>query len=290
MILVTGANGKLGSATIDFLLSKNPRLSIAALVREAARGEAIKNKGVELRIGDYIDYVSLQNAFKGIDILVFISSGTIAHRVQQHVNVIEAAKENGIKYILYTSFLGASDKLSGIFQDHVETEKAIQTSGIAYTIFRNSYYDDLLPMLLGNALESGHIYYAAANARINLVSRLDIAEAMANVILNPEQHRNKIYEITSANTYSFTQIAAMLSESSGKPITYTTISFEALKESLKNTGLPEGVVGMIAFISKMIAKGYVDHTDRALQNILQRKPIDLKETIEQYVKNRGLLK
>jgi NAD(P)H dehydrogenase (quinone) len=82
----------------------------------------------------------------------------------------------------------------------------------------------------------------------------------------------------------------MLSESSGKPITYTTISFEALKESLKNTGLPEGVVGMIASISKMIANGYVDHTDEALENILQRKPVDLSETIEQYVKNKGLVK
>ena len=186
MILVTGANGNLGSATIDFLLSKNPQATVAALVREVQKGEALQPKGVDVRIGDYIDYTSLQQALEGIDILVFISSGTIANRVQQHKNVVNAAKKKGVKHILYTSFLKASDTTPGIFLDHTETEKELLTSGIAYTIFRNTYYDDLLPMLLGNALQTGHIYYPAGNAKINLASRQDIAEALANVALQPE--------------------------------------------------------------------------------------------------------
>jgi NAD(P)H dehydrogenase (quinone) len=283
MILVTGANGKLGTATIDFLLKKKPGVPVTALVREPAKGEALRNKGVELRIGDYADYPSLQQALKGIAVLVFISSGTIANRVQQHINVVKAAKENGINHVLYTSFLGATDTMPGIFLDHLETEKALSASGIGYTIFRNTFYDDLLPMLLGNALQSGHIYYAAGNAKVNLASRRDIGEAMANVLLNPEPHKNKVYEITSANAYSLEEIAHMLSNASGKEITYTDISFEQLKENLQRTGLPEGAANAIASISKMISKGYIDHTDPALENLLQRKPVDVRETIKEYV-------
>jgi NAD(P)H dehydrogenase (quinone) len=287
MILVTGANGKLGSATIDFLLKKKPEFHIAALVRTAAKGEALQSRGVELRIGDYTDYLSLEKALDGVEVLVFISSGTIANRTQQHRHVIQAAQEKNVKHILYTSFLGTSDNIPGIFQDHVETEKELQNSGMAYTIFRNTFYDDLLPMLVGDALQSGHIYYPAGSARVNLVSRRDIAEAMANVVVNPEPHKNKIYEITSTNAYSLQEIAQMLSESAGKQITYTDIPFEQLKESLKSTGFPEGVVNAIASVSKMIRNGYIDHTDKALENLLQRKPVDLRETVEQFVKKQN---
>jgi NAD(P)H dehydrogenase (quinone) len=286
MILITGANGKLGSATIDFLLKKKPDANLAALVRETAKGGVLEERGVTLRVGDYMQYDSLLAAFKGVDILVFISSGSIANRIQQHKHVVQAARENGIKYILYTSFLGASDKLPGIFQDHVETEKELQDSGIAYTVFRNTFYDDLLPMLLGDALQSGRLYYAAGKAKVNLAARRDIAEAMANVVLNPGPHANKVYEITSASAYSLHEIASMASEIAGKEIIYTDISFEQLKENLKATGLPEGAVNAIASVSKMIGNGYIDHTDPALESLLQRKPRDLRQTIEQFVKSK----
>lgn len=39
MILVTGANGHLGRATIDFLLKRNPYAKIKALVRSEEKGK-----------------------------------------------------------------------------------------------------------------------------------------------------------------------------------------------------------------------------------------------------------
>ncbi len=55
MILVTGANGHLGSQTIDFLLQNNSSTEIAGLVRSEEKGAELREKGVELRIGDYND-------------------------------------------------------------------------------------------------------------------------------------------------------------------------------------------------------------------------------------------
>lgn len=57
MILVTGATGHFGKATIDFLLKKGiPANSISALVRNVAKAEDIKTKGINLKIGDYDNY------------------------------------------------------------------------------------------------------------------------------------------------------------------------------------------------------------------------------------------
>ncbi len=76
MILITGANGHLGRATIDFLLKINPNAKIRALVRSEEKGKDLMAKGVEIVIGDYLNYDSLVNAMKGVEIMLLDSSSS----------------------------------------------------------------------------------------------------------------------------------------------------------------------------------------------------------------------
>ena len=66
-ILVTGATGQLGSYLINKLLEKVSPGEITALVRDENKAEALKNKGVQIIVGNYDDRASLVKAFKGID-------------------------------------------------------------------------------------------------------------------------------------------------------------------------------------------------------------------------------
>lgn len=85
MILVTGATGQFGKATIYFLLKKNiPANNIAAMVRDTSKGEDLKNKGINIKVGDYDNYPTLVTAFKGIDKLLLISGSDILNRSKQH--------------------------------------------------------------------------------------------------------------------------------------------------------------------------------------------------------------
>src|SRR3989304_2606178 len=104
MILVTGATGGLGKAAIEFLLKKVSADDISALVRNKSKAGDIESKGVQIRYGDYNDYPSLVKAFTGINKLFFISGSDIAGRKAQHLNIIRAAKETGVKHVMYTSF------------------------------------------------------------------------------------------------------------------------------------------------------------------------------------------
>jgi NAD(P)H dehydrogenase (quinone) len=280
MILITCATGNLGNQTIDFLLKKMPATSITALVRNIANGEELKGRNVALRISDYSDYASLVQAFKGIDTLLFISSGTLENRVAQHKNVVDAAKENQVKHIVYTSAIQASDKMkftAGI--DHYHTEKYLKASGISYTILRNTFYTEVFPMLLGDALTTGEWYYAAGDAKVNFASRTDIAEALANVLAQPPEHTNKTYEITSGKSYSFSELAGILSTVVGKPVRYTMISAEEFNKGLKKAGVPEPYIPMTLSIAEAIAANEIDLVDPALENLLQRKPQDLKDVL-----------
>lgn len=283
MILVTGANGNLGSLTIDFLLEKYPSVNIAGLVRSEEKGADLKEKGVELKIGDYTNYSSLQKAVKGIDVLLLVSTSTMQNRTKQHKNVIKAAKEAGVQHIFYTSLVQADKGLSPLSSDHAETEKLIKDSGMAYTIYRNTFYAEFFPMFLGNALETGDWILPSGGNKINLALRTEMAEALANGLADPVKHKNAVYEITSANAYTLNELAGILSEVSDKEITYTDVSISDFEQTLNEIGLPEGQIAGSVMTAKTLFNGALSYTYNDLEQLLGRKPADLKAVIPQLV-------
>ena len=283
MILITGATGQLGGATLDFILKEKNNNKIAVMARDAVKAAPLKTKGVEIRIGDYGDYNSLVAAFKGVDILLFVSSASpeSGERRQHHINVINAAKENGVKHIIYTSVLKASDTAKFLpAVEHCHTEQYLQQTGITYTVFRNTMYAEAVPQLLGNALQTGTWYFPAGIAKNNFVSRTDIAEALATVINQPLLHQNKVYEITSDQSYSCSEIAEIVSRITGRPMTYVTIKLDIMITEMKKSGLPESLIGMIASGIDAIDAGEFGTTDKSLENILGRKPRGLQDCLK----------
>jgi len=284
MILVTGANGNLGSQTIDFLLKNNPDADIAGLVRSEEKGAKLKQKGVELRIGDYTDYPSVEKAVKDIETLLLISSSTLDGRVDQHRNVIKAARKAGVEQIFYTSIVEAEENLSPLSPDHAKTEELIKNSGIPYTIYRHTFYMEFLPLFMGDAMETGQWAFPSDGQAINLALRSEMAEALANGLANPEEHKNSIYEITSGQAYTLDDIARRLSEASGKDISYSDISVSKFEEALNETGLPEEQVAMSVMTANTFANGALNFTYEDMENLLGFKPTGLDTFIKQFLK------
>jgi NAD(P)H dehydrogenase (quinone) len=282
-LLITGATGHLGKAVINFLLKKGtPASQITALVRDEAKAADLKEKGIELRKGDYHDYASLVKAFTGIDKLLLVSSADINDRSSQHINAVNAAKEAGVKHILYTSVQSRENQPSAIpfvVQSHFDTERAIKNSGISYTILRNTIYADMLPMFLGEKVAETGVFIPAGKGKTPFATREDMAEAAASVLITPG-HENKVYPITSPTGYSFTDIAASLSELSGKNIPYVDATPEQYKETLSQAGVPQEYIGVMAGFAEAMKQNEFDEADNTLESLLGRKPTSLKEYLK----------
>lgn len=284
MILITGATGQLGAAVIDFLLKKVQPSEVAALARNPEKAGPIADRGVDVRTGNYDDPASLEKAFAGIDRLLFISSSEIEIRDPQHANVVAAAGNTGVGHILYTSFTRTTDDESSplhmLAATHIYTENLIKESGLTYTFLRNSLYSEALPLFLGdNVIETGTVYFPGGEGKSPFASRMDMAEATANV-LTSDGHENQAYPITNSEAYSFGDIAAMLSEISGKTINYISPSPDEYKAQLAGAGVPDAVIGLAIGLGLAMQQGITGGGDPTLERLLGRKPASPKEVLQ----------
>jgi NAD(P)H dehydrogenase (quinone) len=274
MIAITGASGHLGKATLEFLLTKTNPDSLVALVRNPDKVTDFAAKGVSVRAGDYDDPSTFVTSLTGVNTLLLISSNALGEqRVRQHTDVINAAKEAGVQHIFYTSAPNPSPNALFVPAiDHFLTEKALQESGLTYTIFRNNLYLDLLPMVVGDAAQSGKLYFPAGKGKTGFVLRADIAEALANALIS-DGHENKIYEIGSPITYSFTDIATALGQD-GNKVDYIDIPGSAYEAELAKH-LPAPAVKIYAGMAAGIKNDDFNMPDTALETLLGRRPVSL---------------
>lgn len=222
---MTGAAGQLGTLVIDALLEMVPARAIVAGVRDIAKEAAtrLRDRGVEVRIADYSRPETLTSAFAGVDRLLLISGSEIGKRTVQHRNVITAAKEAGVGLIAYTSILHADSSPLFLADEHRQTEAALAEAGVPFTLLRNGWYTEVFTWRLPAALSQGVLIGAAAEGRISAAARADYALAAATVLAG-EEHAGRIYELAGDASFALAQLAAVVSEASGKPIVYQNMT------------------------------------------------------------------
>lgn len=277
MYAVTGATGQLGRLAIAALKDRGLTDQTVALARDPQKAADL---GVAVRAFDYDKPESLAAALEGVDKLLLISGSEVGKREPQHKAVIDAARQAGVKQIVYTSLLNADTSEIMLAPEHQATEKALAESGLDYVILRNSWYTENYTGSLGAALANGAIVGSARDGKITTASRPDLAEA-AVIVLTTEGHSGKTYELANDEPYTLADLAAELSRQSGKPITYSDLPKAEYAKILESIGLPPAAADLIADSDEKAASGALYDDSRALSRILGRPTQSLKEAVAQ---------
>lgn len=281
MILITGATGHIGAAVLDQLLKITSPGQVAGLVRDEAKAAPLKAQGVQLRVGDYRDPASLDRAMQGISKVLLVSGGADEDGLQQHYNVVDAAQKAGVGCLAYTgrALQNPAALANELMVRHFQTEDYIRASGVPYTLFRNILYMDTLPQFVGPQVLERGIQLPAGQGRVAFALRQEMGEAIANVLADSHCD-NRIFTFTGAATYSFADVAAALSELSGRPVAYTPIEQPAFAARLQAQGLPEAVIQRISDFLTDIKNDQEATVSTDLADVLGRPPASLQEGLQ----------
>lgn len=278
MIVVTGATGQLGQLVIAALLKKVPASSIVAAVRNMEKAKDIQALGVQVRYADYNLPSTWDDALRGADRVLLISSSEIGQRVNQHRSVIDAASRARVNLLAYTSILHADASPLLLAREHRETEAILRGSGVPFVLLRHGWYTENYASGVRAALARGGVFGCAGNGHISSAARADYAEADA-VALTAENQEGRVHELAGDSSYTLTEFAAEISRQSGKNIRYVNLSEAEYKHLLVKAGLPVAVAALIANSDTGASEGGLFDDGHQLSTLIGRPTTSLATSV-----------
>lgn len=278
VIALTGVTGHLGGIVAQELAEAG--LATRHLARRPEK--AAKSAGAEVYKAAFEHSAEAVVALKGVDILLMVSAAENPHRLQQHKDFIDAAREAGVKHIVYTSFYNAApDATFTLARDHAATEDYIKENGFAYTFLRDNFYIDFFVDL---CREYGEIKGPAASGKVSAVLRSDVAQVAAAILKNPDQWRNQTLNMTGPEELTLAEMAQQASQILGKDIPYIEETVEQAYESRKVWPAEDWEYDSWVSTYTAIAKGEQAGLSSDIERVLERKPISFAGYLNHLVK------
>ena len=282
MILVTGATGHIGGAVMAQLMTKIDARQLAVLVRNRQKAASYEAAGVRICEGSYGDVDALKAAMVGIEKVLLVSGGNEPDALQQHCNVVDAAKEAGVKLMSYTSrdLRDPENTANNLMRRHFATEDYIKASGMQYALFRNILYMDVLPLYTGNGVFENGFALPAGKGKAAYALRSEMGEAMANILL-ADLEQSVTYKLTGSSTYSFADLAASLGKLAGHEVPYTELTMDEYEARAIAADKPLGLVKMLNCFLMDIENMQESNISPDLAHWLGRNPKTLDEGVKE---------
>ncbi|MFC3030939.1 SDR family oxidoreductase [Pseudoalteromonas fenneropenaei] len=279
MIAITGANGQLGRLVIKALLDRTPANTLIAIVRDKNTVADLAALGVTVREADYDQPQSYVAALAGVEKLLLISSNAIGRRVPQHQAVINAAKQQGVRLLAYTSILHADSSPLQLASEHKATEALIVQSGVPYVLLRNGWYNENYTAGVSNVIAHGALLGVADQGELFTAARYDYAEAAA-VVLTTAQHDNQVYELAGDFGFSLSEFAALIATASKQAIATQFMSEAQYTDFLTQVGLPYDFAALLADAEQQAKSGWLAERSGTLSRLLGRPTTPITVSID----------
>ncbi|BEP13067.1 SDR family oxidoreductase [Acidothermaceae bacterium B102] len=249
VLALTGSTGRLGGRVARQLAAAGVHQRL--LVRDALRAPQLPD--TEVAVMTYRDGDAVRRSLDGAGTVFMVSAAEAPDRVDEHFTFVDAAAAAGVTHLVYTSFLAASPTSTfTLGRDHWATEEHIKASGIPYTFLRDNLYADFLQLMVG---ADDAVRGPAGDGRVSAVAIADVADAATAVLLSPETHAGRTYDLTGPQALSLEEVAATLTAGLGRPIRFENETLEEAYASRASYGAPDWEVDAWVSTYTSIAAG-----------------------------------
>ena len=285
-LAITGSSGNIGGMVARHISTRG--LPLILPLRNPTKAPYLSN--CEARRFAYGDLELAKQALNEVDVLFMVSAAESPTREQEHLTLVQAASEAGVQHIVYLSFAQAAldSTFTLLARTHAVTENAIRQTNMRYTFLLDNFYSEMMATI---ANADSIIAGPADDGRVAFVSQRDVAQAAANVIADiacgNHRHDNQTYTLTGSQSLNFAEIAAVLTEITGKPHCYHNETVEEAFASRKAEypDTPDWQIEAWVSTYTAIAKGELATVSDDLSQLLGRAPLSFEDVVKaQYAK------
>ncbi|MFP3756274.1 NAD(P)H-binding protein [Cupriavidus sp. SIMBA_020] len=279
-LLVTGVSGHLGHRMATTLLHATT-LPLIGTTRTPAR-VADLSPGMTLRAADFSQPDGLPDAFAGAARMLLTSlpaetAGPL--RVARQRHAIDAARQAGVRHIVYTSFLATADgPLAALAADHVETEATLCATGGA-TALRNAWYAEMLLTTLPRSMATGVLRTLDRHAGVAWIARDDCAVAAA-AALRGEGDGRPVYQLTGPQAVTPLELAETANAVLGASIKVLEFTPEAMLKALLEDGVAEPMARLLLYIEQGLAKRAMAETSGDFGSLTGQRSAGIDQFLE----------
>ncbi|KAF8208565.1 hypothetical protein K438DRAFT_1812452 [Mycena galopus ATCC 62051] len=244
IVSVFGATGLQGGALVDTLL-KDGTFVPRAISRDpdSEASKKLKARGVEVVKGDTADKAGLVNALRGseavfaITVPVFHNKGHTASELVQGKNIVDAAKEVGVKFFIWTSLPSISKLSGGKYKNvaHYDEKEAVreylESTGMPHaSLLLPGFLENLYKLSLLKKTDTGYaisipILKATHVGTWTWTARDVPAAALAllkNYTDSTKEINGKSYPVVNA-LISLAELAEMVGKALGAEVSFATL-------------------------------------------------------------------
>ncbi|MGW0948138.1 NAD(P)H-binding protein [Streptomyces sp. NPDC002623] len=295
MYLITGAGGGLAQTAAELLLESVPADQVILTTRTPGKLRTFADRGAHVRYADFAEPDSLDAAFTSAERMLLVSTAQVGSRIGFHRNAIEAARRAGVRYLAYTSIVGAGieENDAVVCTEHRATEAMLRESGLRWNALRDSQYAQAVACFIApGAVAMGQMVGAWGEGTVGFVSRDDCAAAAVGALLGRGED-DRAYEVTGPEQLTYRQVCALISEISGTEVAYVPITDEEQYAAFDSMGVPreydaEAIASspipwnsddMVSF-SRAIRLGHMASLSDTVQTLTGRAPRSMRSVLE----------
>lgn len=201
MIVVTGATGHYGRKVVEGLRSRVPAASLGVSVRDPEKVADLAAQGIRVVKASFAEPAILAAAFDGAEQVLLVSANVLGDEaVRLHGSAIQAAKEAGVKRILYTSHQAANPTSKVAFaRDHAATEELLKGCGVDFISLRNGFYAESCLYQLRGMHATGKLELPG-DGQVSWTLRDDLAEAAVAALTDTSLFSGVTAPLTASRT------------------------------------------------------------------------------------------
>jgi len=276
-ILITGATGKSGGAAIDELLEMG--YPVRALVHNNDdRSAKLAAKGVEIVVGDLLNFDDIYAAMRGVDTAYFCFPVLVPGVLQATAYFAQAAKEEGLKGIVNMSQISARrEAKSNAAQDHWVGEQILNMTGIPIVHLRPTFFDDWFLYIRDGIHQNSSIVLPFGNGRWAPVDSADLGRVVAKAATDIGQYGGQVLKLYGPEEYGIFEMSEVISNVLGRTIKYEPVTIQQFFEINSKRAASEHFIQHVTHVAEDCVNGIFAGTNDLIETITGRKPTTLAD-------------